>query len=104
MERRVDKALLRCKRLSVQLISVQRATEAIALFNERVVLIAVLELWWELVLQRLVGNSNVPAVDVNEPTKVSEDDAARNRNQLLEVARSLASRMERTEQTSLPEG
>jgi len=72
MERRVDKALLRCKRLSVQLISVQRATEAIALFNERVVLIAVLELWWELVLQRLVGSINVSAHVEARRTLVAE--------------------------------
>jgi hypothetical protein len=72
MERRVDKALLRCKRLSVQLISVQLATEAIALFNERVVLIAVLELWWELVLQRLVGSINVSAHVEARRTLVAE--------------------------------
>merc|ERR1719424_934302 len=55
--RRVEVALTRCSRLSGQLVNVQRASEAITMFNQRVVLIAVLELWWEC-LQPLSDDDN----------------------------------------------
>jgi hypothetical protein len=54
-DKQLERFRARCNRLSHHLTSVQRATEAIVLFNQRVFLIAVLEFWWENVTHSVAG-------------------------------------------------